>query len=57
MIDRIAVRGAFATGVPMAWHQSSGIWEVWRERSQIRECVGAMFEELWDFWSLKRHAN
>ncbi len=24
-----AVRGVFATGVTMAWRQSSGIWEVW----------------------------
>ncbi len=38
------VRGAFATGVTMARHQSSGICEVWRERLKIRERVGAMQE-------------
>ncbi len=37
-----AVRGVFATGVTMAWCQSSEIWEVWRERLQMRESVGAM---------------
>ncbi len=38
-----AVRGVFATGVTMAWRQSSGIWEVWRERLKMRESVGAMY--------------
>ncbi len=37
-----AVRGAFVTGVTMAWHQSSGIWEVWRKRLKMRESVGTM---------------
>ncbi len=37
-----AVRGAFATGVTMAWRQSSGIWEVFRERLKMWESVGAM---------------
>ncbi len=36
------VPGVFATGVTMAWRQSSGIWEVWRERLKMRESVGAM---------------
>ncbi len=35
-----AVRGAFATGVTMAWRQSSGIWEVWRERLKMWGYVG-----------------
>ncbi len=37
-----AVRGVFATGVTMTWRQSSGIWEVWRERLKMRESVGAI---------------
>ncbi len=37
-----AVRGVFATGITMAWRQSSGIWKVWRKRLNMRESVGAM---------------
>ncbi len=38
-----AARDVFATGVTMAWRQSSGIWEVWGERLKMRESVGAMW--------------
>ncbi len=34
-----AVRGRFATGVTMAWRQSSGIWKVWRERLKMQESI------------------
>ncbi len=37
-----AVRGVFATGVTMAWRQSSGIWEVLGAVLKMRERVGAM---------------
>ncbi len=36
------VRGAFAVSVTMAWRQSAGIWEVWRERLKMLDSVGAM---------------
>ncbi len=38
-----AARGAFATGAMIAWRQSSGTLEVWRERLKMRESVGAMY--------------
>ncbi len=37
-----AVRGVLATGVTMAWRQSSGAWEVWRGSLKMRMSVGAI---------------
>ncbi len=41
-MDGSVVWGTFATGVTMAQRQSPGICEVWRERVEMRERVGAM---------------
>ncbi len=47
-----AVWGAFATGVTMAWHESSGVWEVWRDRIKCGRVLGLCggtpgFEGFW----------